>query len=112
MAVALGKGAAIKVKDASVISHPKIKALLTELAKRNDIPYQFEVLTAGGTDAGAIHLTREGIPSGVISVPCRYVHTPGEMIDLTDAENACRLLNAFLETPHSELQHIYSCSAL
>jgi endoglucanase len=112
MAVALGKGAAIKVKDASVISHPKIKALLTELAERNDIPYQFEVLTAGGTDAGAIHLTREGIPSGVISVPCRYVHTPGEMIDLADAANACRLLKAFLETPHSELQQIYSCSAL
>lgn len=106
--VELGKGAAIKVKDSSVICHPKVKEMLADLAEKQQIPYQFEVLTAGGTDAGAIHLTREGIPSGVISVPCRYVHTPGEMIDLDDLENAVRLLKTFLSQP-IDMQKIYPC---
>ncbi|NLZ92639.1 MAG: M42 family metallopeptidase [Firmicutes bacterium] len=109
MSVELGKGAAIKVKDNSVICHPRVKELLAELAEKHQIPYQFEVLTAGGTDAGAIHLTREGIPSGVISVPCRYVHTPGEMVDLDDVESAVKLLKTFLTEP-IEMQKIYSCS--
>jgi endoglucanase len=99
MDVALGKGPAIKVKDNSVICHPRLKEFLVELAEKNGIPYQLEVLVAGGTDAGSIHLTREGIPSGVISIPCRYIHTPGEMVDLSDPENAVRLLVAFLEGP-------------
>ena len=109
MAVSLGKGPAIKVKDASVICHPRLKELLTELAEKNNIPYQFEVLLAGGTDAGAIHLTREGIPSGVISVPCRYVHTPGEMVDLDDMENAVKLLKLFLARA-MDMQEIFPCT--
>lgn len=109
MDVSLGKGAAIKVKDASVICHPRLKEILTELAEQHNIPYQFEVLVAGGTDAGAIHLTREGIPAGVISVPCRYVHTPGEMVDLDDVENAVKLLKTFLAGP-VDMQKIFPCS--
>ncbi len=108
MAVSLGKGPAIKVKDSSVICHPRIKEILIALAEKNNIPYQLEVLTAGGTDAGAMHLTREGVPSGVISIPCRYVHTPGEMVDLKDMENAVRLLTSFLAGP-LELQKIFPC---
>lgn len=108
MDVYLGRGPAIKVKDASVICHPRLKDLLLELAEQEGIPCQLEVLQAGGTDAGAIHLTREGIPSAVISVPCRYVHTPGEMVDLTDMENAARLLKAFLSHP-LEMQKIFPC---
>lgn len=73
-AVGLHKGAAIKVKDSSVISHPKIKDLLVELAKKNEISYQMEVLEFGGTDSGAIHINKEGVPSGGISIPTRYVH--------------------------------------
>ena len=107
--VALGKGAAIKVKDASVICHPKIKAMLSELAAKHKIPVQMEVLTAGGTDAGAIHLTREGVPSGVISIPCRYVHTPVEMVDLDDMENSVKLLTAFLSTS-VKMQEAFPCA--
>ncbi|NLP37067.1 MAG: M42 family metallopeptidase [Firmicutes bacterium] len=107
--VALGKGAAIKVKDASVICHPKIKAMLSELAAKHSIPVQLEVMTAGGTDAGAIHLTRKGVPSGVISVPCRYVHTPVEMVDLEDMANASRLLTAFLSSP-VKMQEAFPCA--
>ena len=109
MSVELGKGAAIKVKDNSVICHPKVKEMLTKIAEEHQIPYQFEVLTAGGTDAGAIHLTREGIPSGVISIPCRYVHTPGEMVDMDDMESAVKLLKTFLTQP-IEMDKIYPCA--
>ncbi len=108
MAVSLGKGPAIKVKDSSIICHPRLKEILIALAEKHNIPYQLEVLTAGGTDAGAMHLTREGVPSGVISIPCRYVHTPGEMVDLKDMENAVHLLTSFLAGP-LELQKIFPC---
>ena len=63
------------------------------------IPYQLEVLQAGTTDATAIQLTRAGVPVGVISIPCRYIHTPSEMVDATDVENAVKLLQAILENP-------------
>lgn len=88
MEVSLGKGAAIKVKDSSLITHPKVKDLLVNLAEENKIPYQMEVLEAGGTDAGAIHVTKAGVPSGAISIPTRYVHSPSEMVDIRDVK-AC-----------------------
>lgn len=88
MEVALGKGAAIKVKDSSLVVHPKVKDLLVQLAEENSIPYQMEVLERGGTDAGAIHLTKAGVPSGAISIPTRYVHSPSEMVDIRDVQ-AC-----------------------
>lgn len=88
MDVSLGKGAAIKVKDSSLIAHPKVKELLVQLCETNGIPYQMEVLEFGGTDAGAIHLTKAGVPSGTISIPTRYVHSPSEMVDIRDVQ-AC-----------------------
>lgn len=96
MAIKLGQGPAIKVKDSSVISHPMVKNLMIKRAKEANIPYQLEVLEAGGTDSGAIHLTASGVPSGVISVPCRYVHSGQEMIDLRDMMQATDLLVAIL----------------
>ena len=97
MAVKLGAGPAIKVKDGSVICHPKVKDLMIDRAEDIDIPYQIEVLEWGGTDAGAIHLTREGIPSGAVSIPCRYVHSANEMVDEKDLENGVKLLVKILE---------------
>ena len=97
MDISLGKGAAIKIKDNSVISHPTVKNLMTEVAKENNIPYQYEILDMGGTDSGAIHLTRSGVPSGVISIPCRYVHSPSEMVSVHDVNNAIKLLVKVLE---------------
>lgn len=84
MEVSLGKGAAIKIKDSSLIAHPRVKDLLVELAEEKSIAYQLEILEAGGTDAGAIHVTRAGVPSGAISIPTRYVHSPSEMVDIRD----------------------------
>ncbi|HPT77607.1 MAG TPA: M42 family metallopeptidase [Candidatus Atribacteria bacterium] len=97
MAINLGEGPAIKVKDASVIAHPKVKELMIQRAREAGIPYQLEVLEAGGTDSGAIHLTGAGVPSGVISIPCRYVHSAQEMVDLKDLTQAVELLVTILE---------------
>jgi len=102
MAVSLGKGPAIKVKDSSVIAHPRVRQLMVETAKEKGIPYQLEVLEHGGTDTGPIHLTREGVPSGAISIPTRYLHTPSEMADIDDIENAVKLIVALLEKPLGE----------
>jgi len=97
MEVGLGKGAAIKVKDASVICHPGLRRYLEDTARGHGIPYQLEILERGGTDAGAMQLTREGVPAGVVSIPCRYVHTPSEMVDEGDVEACIELLVKALE---------------
>ena len=68
------------------------KEMMIETAKKNKIPYQLEIMTDGGTDAGAIHLTRAGIKTGGISVPTRYVHSPSEMASVSDIENSVKLL--------------------
>lgn len=99
MDVSLGKGAAIKVKDSSLICHPGLKNHLVRLAEQNGIRYQMEVLELGGTDSGAIQMTREGIPAAVISVPSRYIHTPGEMVDISDVEECIKLCVAVCESP-------------
>lgn len=96
--VSLGKGPAIKIRDTSVICHPRVTALMRRVAEEKHIPHQLEVLEQGGTDAGAIHLSREGVPTGALSIPCRYIHTPGEMVDSADMENAVSLLLALLQT--------------
>ncbi len=96
MAVALGKGPAIKVKDARMVSHPGVRQAMIRAAEEAGIPYQLEVLEGGTTDAAAIQLSREGVPAGVLSIPCRYVHTPSEMVDLRDVENAVKLLIRYL----------------
>lgn len=98
LAISLNKGAAIKVKDNSIISHPIVKETLVSLAKEKNIPYQMEVLESGGTDAGSIHLIRAGVPSGGISIPTRYVHSTIEMASKEDIKNCTKLLNEFLMT--------------
>ena len=92
MEVKCGGGPAIKIKDRSVICHPQVRKLLEESAEKIGIPYQLEILESGGSDPGSIHITAGGIPSGAISIPCRYVHSPGETASLKDIENAARLL--------------------
>jgi len=93
----LGKGAGVKVMDSSVICHPEVVARLEQLAQAHDIPVQRDILRAGGTDAGAIHTTRLGVRTGGISIPCRYVHTPVELADLSDVESCVRLAVALVQ---------------
>ena len=97
MEVALGKGPAIKVQDAGMIAHPRVRTLLIEAAQRAEIPYQLEILQHGSTDAAAMQLTRAGVPSGCVSIPCRYVHSPSEMVHRRDVEQAIDLLLVALD---------------
>ena len=94
----LGGGAAIKVMDSSVICHPELVEKLSLLAQQRSIKAQMDVLTRGGTDAGAIHQSRQGVKTGGISIPCRYSHTPTSVADLRDVEACVDILTAFLET--------------
>lgn len=93
----LGGGAAIKVMDTSVICHPEMVDKLSKLAGEKGIKAQMDVLTKGGTDAGAIHQSRLGVITGGVSIPCRYPHTPTSMVDLTDVEACTKLLTTFVK---------------
>ena len=93
-----GKGAAINVMDRSVICHPKMVDKLLTLAQEKGIPAQKSVSRMGGTDAGPIHQTRAGVYTGGISIPCRYVHTPSELVDLGDVRACAALAAAFAES--------------
>ena len=74
----------------------KIYDLLVKTAKEHKIPYQIEAAPGGtGTDANAIQLTRSGVATGLVSIPCRYMHSPNEMVNLNDVENAVKLLAYF-----------------
>jgi len=99
MATALGDGPAIKVRDSSFIADPRLVDWMVKTAVEAGIPYQLEVLEAGGTDGRAIQLTRAGVPAGCISIACRYIHSPSEMVDSEDVENAVRLLVKLLSEP-------------
>ncbi|MBI9044106.1 MAG: M42 family metallopeptidase [Anaerolineaceae bacterium] len=99
MAVKLGDGPAIKIRDGRMISDPTIVRIMQETAERAHIPFQLEVLLGGTTDAAAIQTTRAGVPVGCISIPCRYVHHPSEMVDYNDVQNAVHLLVELLSHP-------------
>lgn len=93
----MGKGAAIKIIDSSVIVPKKLVDYMETLAKKSKIPYQRDVLKLGGTDAHAIQLSRGGALSGGISVPARYIHSPDEMCALSDIQASIDLALKFCE---------------
>jgi putative aminopeptidase FrvX len=100
----LGKGAAIKIKDAGILAHPTVKNLLIDTARKRRLPYQMDILEAGTTDGSAIYKTRSGIPTGVVSIPTRYGHSASEMVDLIDVQAVVNLLVAFLSRDLRELK--------
>jgi len=95
--VRLGEGPAISVADRSIVVSRKLVAALEAVAEGASIPYQYKLPTYGGTDAGAIHLTRGGVLAGVISVPCRYIHSPISTLRIDDLENTIRLATAVVD---------------
>lgn len=97
MAVKLGAGVAVKVKDASVICHTGLVDELLETAKREKIDAQCEVLLFGGTDTSSIQMTGVGCRAGALSIPTRYIHSAVETLDLRDAEAAVALTLAYLK---------------
>jgi endoglucanase len=99
MPVELGAGPAIKVKDAGMIAHSGLVRQMRARAEEMDIPYQLEVLEGGSTDARSMQIAGPGSAAGCLSIPCRYVHTPSEIVDIQDVENAVRLLVSLLSQP-------------
>ena len=94
----LGGGAAIKIMDHSVLCHREVVARLRQLAAEKKIPAQDDLLKVGGTDAGVIHVSRGGVRTGGVSIPCRYTHSQTELIDLADLEACVKLVQAYCES--------------
>ncbi|GAB4527084.1 MAG: M42 family metallopeptidase [Anaerolineae bacterium] len=99
MAVKLGGGAAIKVHDSGLVVPPAVVRWMVERAEAEGIPYQRELLVGGTTDSAAIQTSRVGVPSGTISIPCRYVHTTSETVDARDVQACVDLLAGLLANP-------------
>jgi endoglucanase len=99
METALGRGPAIKVRDGGMLADPRVVDWMVRAAEEANLPYQLEVLESGTTDARAIQLSRAGVPSGCLSIPCRYIHAPSEMVDYQDVQHGVRLLLALLGNP-------------
>lgn len=97
MPIKVGKGPAVKVKDSYSISTPMVRDGLVEAAKHAGMAFQYEVLPFGGTDAGAMMSTRGGVPSGTLSIPCRYVHSPVETVSIQDMVDCVKLLKTYVE---------------
>lgn len=93
----MGGGAVLTVMDRSMIADHRVYSALRSIAEEAGIRYQVKKPGFGGTDAGAIHVGGSGTPSGVVSVPCRYIHTARSLADLSDVEEVFRLAAAFLE---------------
>ncbi len=102
-----GGGPALTVMDRSMIADPRLIKLLRETAEAEGIPYQFKTQLGGGTDAGSIHLANAGVPSAVISMPCRYIHSPTAYLHRDDYDNGLRLIKAVLNRieDHKVTQH-------
>lgn len=92
----LGGGPAISIVDRRAFADRRLVRLLVETAEANDIPYQFKQPGIGGTDAGSIHLTGEGVPTAVASVPCRYIHSPVALTSQRDFDYTVTLMTKAL----------------
>jgi endoglucanase len=97
--VELGKGPTVKIRDSSALYPPEVIGFIESVAAKNQIPLQREILMMGGTDAQAIQLAAGGIPASTISIATRYAHSPAEMVDYRDCENAARLIAALAREP-------------
>ena len=98
MACRIGDGAAIKIKDSSVICDVETVQMLTKLAKDNKIKHQHEILAFGGTDTSSMQIAKGGCRAACLSIPSRYIHSAVEMIDLADAEACLELTKEFIKS--------------
>jgi tetrahedral aminopeptidase len=92
----IGDGPALTVMDRSMIADPRLLRFIRATAEKHGIPYQVKTQLGGGTDAGSIHQTNRGVPSAVISVPCRYIHSPSAYLSRDDYDSTLHLLKAVL----------------
>ncbi|MBN2045204.1 MAG: M42 family metallopeptidase [Anaerolineales bacterium] len=99
--VFLGKGPAVHIKDLGTLADPRVTGWIKKGAQRARIPIQTSILTRGYTDTYTIQTSRAGVPAGGIAIPCRYIHSPSEMVDVSDLTNSVKLLAALLSKPIS-----------
>ena len=95
--IKLGEGIAVKVMDHGSISNPDLREALLAAGAQAGVKTQREVLPFGGTDASAMQTSRGGIPVCTLSIPCRYVHSACEVVDLRDVEGGVKLLNQYFQ---------------
>lgn len=93
----MGSGPALTFMDRSMITDPRMVGFLKATAEKHKIPYQVKTQLGGGTDAGTIHTSLGGVPSAVISMPCRYIHSPAALLNLDDYQNTLKLIQAALK---------------
>lgn len=93
----LGKGALLRIYDRTMVTHKGIREFILDTADTHDIPYQYFV-SQGGTDAGSVHVANDGVPSAVIGVCSRYIHTSASMIHVDDYAAAKELLTKLVKT--------------
>lgn len=98
MSTVCGKGPALTFMDRSVITNKELVTHITDVAKIHGIPYQYKQTISGGTNAGRIQANGTGVKVAVIAVPCRYIHTPVSVMDISDFENMIKLAKKVLET--------------
>lgn len=99
MVMELGKGPCVKFRDPGMLSDPRVVDWMIKTAEKAKIPYQREVLLIGSTDGREIQISRAGVMTGALSIPCRYVHSASEMVDYNDLKNSVKLLTAMLKNP-------------
>jgi len=99
MEVSLGKGPAVKIRDKYMLADPAVVQWMTGRAEKEGLPYQREILEKGSTEAAPVQISRSGVPAGGLCLPCRYVHSPSEMIDEGDMIQALDLLESLLRNP-------------
>jgi putative aminopeptidase FrvX len=105
--VVCGGGPVITVADADgrgIIVADRVVRWLTSAGEKAGVPYQLDVGSGGTTDASAVHLVKTGIPSGVVSVPARYIHSPIEVLDLSDIDRGAALIAQAVLTGHEYLK--------
>jgi endoglucanase len=100
MAVKLGGGAAIKIKDSSVVCDRGLVEIMKKEAEDKKIKHQFEILTGGGTDTSSMQQTGAGCLAGCISIPTRYIHSSVETIDMADVEDSVKLTMALCDAEY------------
>lgn len=93
----LGKGPVIVIRDGSMVPNLRLRDLVIETAESMGIPYQFELLERGGTDSGAIHLHRRGVPNVVVGVPTRHIHSHAGIIHREDYDRTVELVTAVVK---------------
>ena len=92
--VSLGNGVAVKVKDASFIASKEVREQIVKCAEKNKIKYQLAVAENCRSDTGSVHLSKNGVKSGAVSIPVRYANTPCETADINDIESAVKLVSS------------------